>query len=278
MFVFNWFYDWIYGKIMEFVQTMFTYISGMGVEIFDLSWIQAIIEFFRLFGWAMYVIALVVAVFDVAIAWQNGQGDIKDAALGAIKGFFAVNLFTVIPIELYKFSIAIQDSLGDAMARLFSTGTSSSIGTLAVSMLNSASGVTGIVSLFLIIALGYAVIKVFFANIKRGGIILVNIAVGSLYIFGLTRGHQDGFIDWCKQVIAICITAFLQNSLLFAGLLTFKDNMLLGLGIMLAANEVPKIADRFGLDTSARINIMSTYYAGQAAIRTAQAVTKWAGK
>ena len=66
---------------------------------------------------------------------------------------------------------------------------------------------------------------------------LVNIAVGSLYIFGLTRGHQDGFIDWCKQVIAICITAFLQNSLLFAGLLTFKDNMLLGLGIMLAANE-----------------------------------------
>lgn len=278
MFVFDWFYDWFYGKIMEFVQTMFTYISGMGVEIFDLSWIQAIIEFFRLFGWAMYVVALVVAMFDTAIAWQNGQGDIKDAALGAIKGFFAVNLFTVIPIELYKFSIAIQDSLGDAMARLFSTGTSSSIGTLAVSMLNSASGVTGIVSLFLIIALGYAVIKVFFANIKRGGIMLVNIAVGSLYIFGLTRGHQDGFIDWCKQVIAICITAFLQNSLLFAGLLTFKDNMLLGLGIMLAANEVPKIADRFGLDTSARVNIMSTYYAGQAAIRTAQAVTKWAGK
>ncbi|MBQ6907890.1 MAG: hypothetical protein IJQ28_05885, partial [Clostridia bacterium] len=227
MFVFDWFYDWFYGKIMEFVQTMFTYISGMGVEIFDLSWIQAIIEFFRLFGWAMYVVALVVAMFDTAIAWQNGQGDIKDAALGAIKGFFAVNLFTVIPIELYKFSIAIQDSLGDAMARLFSTGTSSSIGTLAVSMLNSASGVTGIVSLFLIIALGYAVIKVFFANIKRGGIMLVNIAVGSLYIFGLTRGHQDGFIDWCKQVIAICITAFLQNSLLFAGLLTFKDNMLL---------------------------------------------------
>lgn len=278
MFVFDWFYDWFYGKIMEFVQTMFTYISGMGVEIFDLSWIQAIIEFFRLFGWAMYVIALVVAVFDVAIAWQNGQGDIKDAALGAIKGFFAVNLFTVIPIELYKLAIEIQNSLGDAMARLFSADARSSIGDLAIAMLDAARGVTGIVSLFLIIALGYSVIKVFFANIKRGGIILVNIAIGSLYIFGLTRGHQDGFIDWCKQVIAICITAFLQNSLLFAGLLTFKDNMLLGLGIMLAANEVPKIADRFGLDTSARVNIMSTYYAGQAAIRTAQAVTKWAGK
>ena len=133
-------------------------------------------------------------------------------------------------------------------------------------------------NLFTIIALGYAVIKVFFANIKRGGIMMTNIAVGSLYIFGLTRGHYDGFVDWCKQVIAICVTAFLQNSLLFAGLLTFGDHMLLGLGIMLAANEVPRIADRFGLDTSSRVNIMSTYYATQAAVRTTQAVMKAVSK
>lgn len=107
---------------------------------------------------------------------------------------------------------------------------------------------------------------------------MTNIAIGSLYIFGLTRGHQDGFVDWCKQVIAICVTAFLQNSLLFAGLLTFGDHMLLGLGVMLAANEVPRIADRFGLDTSSKVNIMSTYYATQAAVRTTQAVMKFAKK
>lgn len=274
MFVFDWFYDWIFEKIMEFVQTFFSYISGMGAEIFDLSWIQAVVEFFRLFGWAMYVIALVVAIFDTAIAWQNGQGNIKDAALGALKGFFAVNLFTTVPVELYKLSIEIQNSLGKAMSGLYGSSTSMTLPDLATSMLNAATGVTGIIALFVIIALGYAVIKVFFANIKRGGIMLTNIAVGSLYIFGLTRGHQDGFVDWCKQVIALCITAFLQNSLLFAGLLTFKDNMILGLGIMLAANEVPRIADRFGLDTSARVNIMSTYYAAQAAIKTTQAVMK----
>ena len=107
---------------------------------------------------------------------------------------------------------------------------------------------------------------------------MTNIAVGSMYIFGLTRGHQDGFVDWCKQVIAICLTAFLQNSLLFAGLVTFRDHMILGLGIMLAANEVPRIADRFGLDTSSRVNIMSTYYATQAAVRTTQAVMKFMKK
>ena len=83
MFVFDWFLDWIYGKVMGFIQTFFTYISGMGAEIFELPWIQAVIEFFRLFGWSMYVVALVVAVFDTAIAWQNGQGNIKGCCVGS---------------------------------------------------------------------------------------------------------------------------------------------------------------------------------------------------
>lgn len=262
---------------MEFFQTFFTYISGMGVEIFDLPWIQAVIELFRLFGWSMYVIAMVVTVFDIAIAWQNGQGGMKDAALGAIKGFFAVNLFTIVPIELYKIAIDVQNSLGDAMTKVYGVSLLD-LPAMTLSQLTAFSADINPFNLFTIIALGYAVIKVFFANIKRGGIMLTNIAVGSLYIFGLTRGHQDGFADWCKQVIALCVTAFLQNSLLFAGLLTFGDHMLLGLGIMLAANEVPRIADRFGLDTSSRVNIMSTYYATQAAVRTTQAVMKAVSK
>ena len=274
MFVFDWFMDWIYGKVMEFVQDFFSYLSGMGVEIFTLSWIQAVIEFFRLFGWAMYVIALVVAIFDVAISYQNGQNSIKDAGLGAIKGFMAVNLFTIVPIELYKLAVDIQNGLGNAMTGLFGDSMSFSWTDIASDSLSVVTGTSGLVNLFCVIALGYAVIKVFFANIKRGGILVTNIAVGSLYIFGLTRGHQDGFVDWCKQVIAVCVTAFLQNTLLFAGLLTFREHMMLGLGIMLAANEVPRIADRFGLDTSARVNIMSTYYATQAAVRTTQAIMK----
>ena len=279
MFVFDWFFDWIYSKVLEFVQEFFTYISGMGAEIFDLGWIQALLEFFRLFGWSMYAIALVVAIFDVALMWQSGQGGgIKDAALGAIKGFMAVNLFTVVPIELYKLCINLQNSLGNAMTSLYGSSFSFNLSSIAMSSINSLSGTAGVVSLCTIIALGYAVIKVFFANIKRGGIMMTSIAVGSLYIFGLTRGHQDGFVDWCKQIIAICLTAFLQNSLLFAGLVTFRDNMILGLGIMLAANEVPRIADRFGLDTSSKVNIMSTYYATQAAVRTTQAVMKFMKK
>ena len=82
------------------------------------------------------------------------------------------------------------------------------------------------------IAFAYCVIKMFFANIKRGGILLIQIAVSSLYMFSVPRGYTDGFNQWCKQVIAICLTAFMQTTLLFLGLMTFPNNMLLGLGII----------------------------------------------
>lgn len=72
--------------------------------------------------------------------------------------------------------------------------------------------------------------------------LLTQIAVGSLYMFSISKGNMEGFISWCRQVIAICVTAFLQMTLLYLGLLTWKGNMLFGLGVMLVANEVPNIA------------------------------------
>ena len=112
--------------------------------------------------------------------------------------------------------------------------------------------------LFLVCFLfGYCTVKVVFANIKRGGIMLCQIAVGSLYMFGVPRGYTDGFYSWCKQVIATCLTAFLQTTILYIGLLTYTQHALLAVGICLSANEVPRIAQMFGLDTSVRVNMMS---------------------
>lgn len=117
----------------------------------------------------------------------------------------------------------------------------------------------------------------FFANLKRGGILLIQIAVGSLYMFSIPRGYTDGFVQWIKQVIGLCLTAFLQSTILVAGLMVFKDYALLGLGLMLSAGEVPRIAGTFGLDTTTHANIMSAVYTAQTAVNAtrmvAQAVT-----
>ena len=113
-------------------------------------------------------------------------------------------------------------------------------------------------------AFAYYVIKIFFANIKRGGILLIQMSV-------------DGFNQWMKQVAAICLTAFMQTTLLFLELLTFPGNMLLGLGIMLAANEVPRIAQQFGLDSSVKVNMMSVVHATTTAVNLTRSVVR-AGK
>ena len=50
--------------------------------------------------------------------------------------------------------------------------------------------------------------------------------------------------------------------------MVFKDHALLGLGLMLSAGEIPRIAGAFGLDTTTRANIMSAVYTAQAAVST----------
>ena len=129
-----------------------------------------------------------------------------------------------------------------------------------------------IMLLFCVILMGYAVIKVFFANLKRGGILLIQIAVGSLYMFSVPRGYLDGFMGWVRQVIGLCLTAFLQSTILIAGLMVFKDHALMGVGLMLSAGEVPRIAGSFGLDTTTKANITSAVYTAQAAVNTTRTI------
>ena len=231
--------------------------NNMGVVVFDLPWVNAITTFFSWLGWALYVVGLVVEAFECAIEYQGGRGSIKDTALNYVKGFMAVSLFSILPVNLYSLSVSLQSSFGSALSGITDA---ESIGMTAQQVLMSAAmpGVGNpILQIFCAVMMGYAVIKVFFGNLKRGGILLIQIAVGSLYMFSVPRGYIDGFTQWCKQVIGICLTAFLQSTMLTAGLMIFKDHPLLGLGVMLSSTEVPRIAGQFGLDTSTKANLMS---------------------
>jgi hypothetical protein len=250
--------------------------SNMGVKLFDLSWVDAMVNLFSLFGWALYITGLIVTIFDVAIESQTGRVNVKTAALNVLKGFFAVNLFTVLLIELYKFCMSLQNTFSKDLSSVFASqmGGSADIADAAKSALNTMTGTPNLLYLLALIALGYCVVKVFFSNIKRGGILLIQIAVGSLYLFSVPRGYTDGFSGWCKQIIALCLTAFLQTTLLFLGLLTWQTDMLLAIGIMMAANEVPRIAQQFGLDTSAKVSIMSAVHTTTTAVNLTKSIIK----
>lgn len=269
----QWFYNTIFDAIADFLTLM----GNMGVDIFDLKWVQATIQLFILFGWSLFVSGMVVAVFDVAIEYQSGRADIKNTAINVLKGFFACSLFGVLPVELYKFCISLQNTFAGDLTRIFSGEKHLGLSELSILVLNksfmlSGGTVLNLFNLLAMIAFAYCVVKIFFANIKRGGILLIQMAVGSLYMFSVPRGYTDGFNQWMKQIVALCLTAFMQTTVLFLGLLTFQNNMLLALGIMLAANEVPRIAQQFGLDSSVRVNMMSMVHATTTAVNMTRSV------
>jgi hypothetical protein len=263
--------DYIFGEAVSGLSEFFTTMNGMGADVLELPWIEAIVLFFQYVGWALFIAGLAVAVFDCVIEAQNGKSSVRDLALNAIKAFLAVSLFTKVPVELFKFCVELQGQLGQAICDVFQMGTFTSIGTLASNIISALLEPTAF-NLLTLIMIGYAVIKCFFANIKRGGILVINIAVCSLYMLSVPRGFTDGFYGWCRQVAALCLTTILQTTLLTAGLLTCADHALLGIGIMLSANEVPRIAERFGLDTSVKMNFMSAYYAVNTAVGAAKKI------
>ena len=283
--------DWFYGQVVGFLGNFFAEMGNMGVELFEMSWVQSIVLFFSYLAWALYGTGLVVACFECGIEYSSGRGNIRETALNAIKGFMAVSLFTVVPVRLYELSVTLQGQLTTGI-----TGYGASIGDVASDIMQEFSAVesltdltsgpflgfgsitSGIMILFCIILMAYAIIKVFFANLKRGGILLIQIAVGSLYMFSVPRGYTDGFVQWCKQIIGLCLTAFLQATVLIAGLMVFKDHALLGLGLMLSAGEIPRIAGAFGLDTTTRANIMSAVYTAQAAVNTTRTIVQAVSK
>ena len=269
----GWIYEAIYGAIADF----FTMMGSMGTDLFNLSWVQSCLHLFSLFGWALFVAGLAIAIFDCAIEYQSmGHFSVKRQVMPMLYGFLAVNLFTVVPVRLYTLCITLQNTLMHDLASQFASDQTigGNIVQVASNALSLLTATPNILNLCFMIALGYCVIKIFFANIKRGGILITQIAVGSLYMFSIPKGYTDGFIAWCKQVIALCLTAFLQMTLLFLGLLTWQESFLLGLGVMMAANEVPRIAQNFGLDTSTRVNIMSAVHTTTTAINLTRAIAK----
>ena len=210
----RWMYDAIYGAVADF----FTLMGNMGADIFDLDWVQATIKLFTLFGWSLFIAGMVVAIFDVAIEYQHGRADIKTTSINILKGFFACSLIGVVPVELYKFCISLQNTFSHDLSRLFASGQSLDLSGQSTSVLMGSFSVANNVTINLfnilaLIAFAYCVVKIFFQNIKRGGILLVQMAVGSLYMFSVPRGYTDGFYQWCKQVAALCLTAFMQTTL-----------------------------------------------------------------
>jgi hypothetical protein len=231
--------------------------TNIGTQLFELEWVKAALGFFNMFGWMMFISGCVVAIFSIAITYMDtGVLSFKRHILPIIEGLIATSLFTIVPVALYKASANLQSTFISDLSDTF-LGADLSIATAANNVIDAIAKFYSdrpIIALVFVLIIIICIVKVFLENIKRGGIMLIQMAVGSLHMFSIPRGFTDGFNSWCKQVIALCFTAFLQTTLLYMGLITFLQYPLVGLGVVLSAYDVAKITKMFGLDTSVSIS------------------------
>ena len=220
-------------------------------------------------GFIFWVIGFFISTSEVAINLRGNRsaGDaLQDYGRNTFKSFLAVTLFTLVPLPLYlfvsKLALNICNKIGIwGAGNMIKPDFSSIFGSIANKMFPGTADT--FVLLFLIVFL-FCGLKVLFATVKRGGILMILTLVGSIHMLNTPRGYWDAFWSWCRQVIALCITQFCQMLLFCGGMAVFSKSLqtsnlavfFAGIGMFLAAAEVPKIADRYGLDSSLKGNAM----------------------
>ena len=166
--------DWLYQMVAGVFSELFTAINTLGSDLFGQPWVQQIVGLFSNLGWVLFVVGIVVALFEFAIESQSGRGDPKTLSLNIIKGFFAVNLFSVVPVQLYSLAVNMQRNMSCLMSW---TVVPEGNGNLALECLevieNALFG--PILAIIIIFMFGYAVVKVFLSGLKRGGILLIQV-------------------------------------------------------------------------------------------------------
>lgn len=301
-------YHYIYYQITSVATTMLDEVNGLSVDFFSNDFISAIVHFFTMLAWGLGLAGAMMAVMEFAVSYRTGGGgSFAGTGMNMLRLFIALLTFSTIPILLFRFSMDIYGTVRAAAVGSMS-GSNLSTSDLAKGAVGSmfksvygtlptaqiANGVWSFLkqltdgfqmtdiadasaqsnadwwALMQLIILVWAIFKVFFGNLKRGGILLVQICVGALHMLPLARGYTDGFSSWCKQVVALCFTAFVQNLLYLLALIMMQDaaatNAYFALGLLLVAAEVPRIAQMFGLDTSTRGGIGSAMHSASSAV------------
>lgn len=254
-------YHYVYYQLTSVALTMLDDVNELSINFFSNEFIQAIVNFFTLFAWGLGLTGAAIAIMDFAVSYQTGGGgSFTGTGMNMLRLLVALLTFSSIPILLFQTSmdiygtvrsvvvgsmdgatVSITDLVKGAVQSMFK----SVYGTLppvkiangiweflkkltdgfqatdpADAALSSNADWWALIQLIILV---WAIFKIFFSNLKRGGILLVQICVGSMHMLALARGYTDGFGSWCKQVAALCFTAFVQNLLYLLAIIMMQD-------------------------------------------------------
>ena len=226
-------------------------------DLFKTDVAQILVGFSKLFGFMLWIIGFIIATAELVINHKSNRlisDSLRDYAMNTFKSFLGVTYFTIVPVPLYMLISKLAVKICNVLINTGEVGTN--FNEIQFDFLPS-----DLLWLIFLIAVLFSGLKVLFSFIKRGGVLMILILVGSVHMINIPRGYWDAFWSWCRQIIALCITQFCQMALFCAGLSVILSGVMVsfstfiaGLSMMLAAAEVPRIAERYGMDTSLKGN------------------------
>lgn len=245
-FIFNYFKD----KLIGGSGTVLTYMSNASLDLFSNSIVTNILLLFEYIGYILFAVGVLFGIANVYIEYlENESLNVHLFIMNVIKAIIAMAFLKVGAIWLYDLSNIINSSV----SQIVSVPNYNN----QVSNINSALGSDTSINVVWLVIIGLIVLFGLITSLvqimKRGGLYMAQIILGYVYVFSIPSGNVDGFIEWCKTTASIAITNILQTALLYVGLALMSNDitkLFLGLGLIMSASSVEKIAGRFGMAAS----------------------------
>lgn len=291
----NWIFNQILNSILQGVGQLFAWISHISLDLFSVPIVQNALILCQWVGFLLLTVGVLFGIFNYVIASKDGETvDFTSLILNIIYGLIATVMLKPAAIFIFNISTVFQNLFNILVGTVNSVQLTrpESVSSFFVRLETGLDGLGAFWSLIVIVVIIISIIIVFFQCIKRSGIYLIQIMIGYLYIFSIPSGGSDGFIEWCRQTIAIAVTNAIQVGILYIGLCLLSNNMvnikdlhvsgsinsLLGIGVILSATSVEKLAGRFGMAVNSRQHIGGAISQANASVSLGSSIGKVIGR
>lgn len=242
-------FGWFNNNLIKSAGNVLTYMSQVSINLFSNPIVDNVLQLMEYVGWILFAIGILFAIVNMYIAYLESETiNLHLLVLNIFKGLIAILFLKAGAIRLFELSITMNELVSKITTTPnYQQSLDNVVGKMATSNFSL------LWTFFIIIAVLISVVVCLIQILKRGGMYLAHIMVGYLYVFSIPSGNTEGFMDWCRQTVAIALTNVLQTALLYIGLAmiaTDISKIFLGIGIIMAATKVEEIAGKYGLSTN----------------------------
>jgi len=249
-------FGWLKDKILTGGADVLKYMSEASIDLFSNNIVDNVLKLMEYIGWILLAVGILFAIVNVYISYLESESiNLHLLILNIFKGIIAILFLKAGVIRVY----ALSTTINDLVCKITTTPNyKQSLDNVSSGIDSASFGVLWvlIITVTVIISILVCLIQI----LKRGGMYLAHVMVGYLYLFSIPSGNTNGFMDWCKQTVAIALTNILQTALLYIGLALMSTDItkiFLGIGVIMAASKVEDIAGKYGMSTSSGMSFKS---------------------